>query len=77
MHANEAREISERNIAGNLKKVYAAIKSSAELEARHVTVSSPTYGKYPDEIVKELVAKGYKASHHSDQRDGDYIDIRW
>ena len=77
MHANEAREISERNIAGNLKKVYAAIKAAAESEGRRVTLSSLVYGKHPDDIVRELVAKGYTAAHHSDQRDGDYIDIRW
>jgi hypothetical protein len=77
MHADEARQISERKIAGNLEKVFAAIKVAAENEDLSLTVGRDIFGKYPDDIVKELQSKSYKAEYHSDQRDGDYIQISW
>ncbi len=77
MHANEARSITERHKASNLDKVFRAIKTAAQNEECSLSISRDVYGKYPDDIVKELQAKGYRAEYHSDQRDGDYINVVW
>jgi len=77
MHANEARALSDKLKVGVFPKVFEVIRIAAEAGDDGTTIGRSTYGKHPHDVVRELIAKGYKAEFHSDQRDGDYIQISW
>lgn len=79
INAQEAREISERVANAGIDVVSAAIRKEAE--AGHVgllfAVRALPRGSNPARIERQLREYGYKVSYESDQRDGDYLQIRW
>ena len=83
MEASDARKLTtdSRNIS--LDRFYAAIKAAAQAGDSSVTLTvHANEAKFAPEIVKRLIASGYKVEHNTgyDQRDGDSwnsININW
>jgi len=77
MTATEARKISQdfnNNLNSQLKeKALSSIKSYASLGRFSCNLS-----EFNQELIKFLKSKGYQVGKPvSDQRDGDFIEVKW
>lgn len=78
--AQEARE-KTRYVHGDQLKIWTG-KCEAEIQKAIARAESratlSTQGCLcPTQLLDVLKAQGYEATHHHDQRDGDFLEIKW
>ncbi len=86
LSANQARELSKTNLKNNLNttldNLYSAIKEIAEntsIPNNRLMAYSLSLIKnvHANQVIDALKEDGYTVKYISDQRDGDYLEIRW
>lgn len=78
MNAREAKELADRaskNIVDTeVHDIFGSIRKAAAAGGNRVTITGKKISK---KTADHLSVLGYSVEHYSDQREGDYYDIRW
>ncbi len=81
MNANEARKITHK--ANNetddflMEAIYKTIKNAAERGQSSITLTIGTFNGKLKPYMAKLQEMAYVVRHVPDQRDGDYVEIKW